>query len=95
MKRFALFSHSRRLTTGRTPLIKFLGKRSTIKNEQGLQSMAVLDTTSKVSTPSTAVTQPAFSVMPSAAAGAAINEKFKDIPNSNMRKVIAKRLTEV
>ena len=82
--------------TGRTPLIKFLGKRS---------KLAAASADSKVSPASashvSAVSAPSSSSPPRPSvqwveppAGAPVNAFFTDIPNSNMRKVIAKRLTE-
>jgi len=82
--------------TGRTPLIKFLGKRS---------KLAAASTDSKVSPASashvSAVSAPSSSSPPRPSVqwvdpptGAPVNAFFTDIPNSNMRKVIAKRLTE-
>lgn len=64
----------------RTPLIKFVGKRS----KQPAAPSHVSNTSSSSSPPQ--YSDPLMSVP--------VNPHYTDIPNSNMRKVIAKRLTE-
>ena len=82
-------------STHRTPLIKFLGKRSLIKNEVNPAS-----TTAASSVPKSAILPMAsaaasgFVPEPPFVHGDPINQNYTDVPNSTMRKVIAKRLAE-
>ena len=85
---------------GRVPSIKFLGKRSLLGGEThtpvdaaaSASGPSVVSTSSVVAT--TLSSASTFSPAPTFVHGDPINDKFTDIPNSNMRKVIAKRLTE-
>lgn len=80
---------------GRKPLIKFIGKRgkqaataaatATFAAAQSIPSSSSSSVSASAS--STQIAAPAISLEP-------VNNSFTDVPNSNMRKVIAKRLTE-
>ena len=69
--------------TGRTPLIKFVGKRSKHAPAAAPAAAAAATTTTV-----------AAAVPTIATSDAPVNNSYTDVPNSNMRKVIAKRLTE-
>ena len=74
--------------SGRTPLIKFIGKRILLSGTT-TSSITAISTVSHAPVPISIKSTPSFtpSIHP-------VNDKYTDIPNSNMRKVIAKRLTE-
>ena len=83
--------------SGRTPLIKFLGKRSKLAAVSTGSKASPATTThasSVSSAPSSSSPRPPSVQWADLSAGVPVNASFTDLPNSNMRKVIAKRLTE-